>query len=91
MHGGNEVERSNRNQMHNEPCKDIVQHRDVCWCNNLWGSFFSAAMALVCSRCLGEVSGVPGAVPRQRHWHQVHVKLLVDALSAVAVVLSELG
>jgi hypothetical protein len=34
MHGGNELETSNCNSRHNEPCKNMVQQRDICWCNN---------------------------------------------------------
>jgi hypothetical protein len=34
IHGGNELETSNCNYRHNEPCKNIIQHRDICWCNN---------------------------------------------------------
>jgi hypothetical protein len=30
-HGGNELETSNRNQRNKEACKNIIQHRDICW------------------------------------------------------------
>jgi hypothetical protein len=29
IHGGNELETSNCNSRHNEPCKNIIQHRDM--------------------------------------------------------------
>jgi hypothetical protein len=34
IHGGNELEMSNCNLRRNEPFKNIIQHRDMCWCNN---------------------------------------------------------
>jgi hypothetical protein len=33
----------NCNSRHNEPCKNTLPHRDVCWCYSLRGSIFSAA------------------------------------------------
>jgi hypothetical protein len=43
---GNELETSNCNLRHNEPCKNITQHRDMCWCNSLRGSIFGTVMVL---------------------------------------------
>jgi hypothetical protein len=34
IHGGNELETFNCNERHNEPCKNIIQHRGICWCND---------------------------------------------------------
>jgi hypothetical protein len=42
MHEGNELATSNCNERHNEPRINIVQHRDICWCNDSRGSMFSA-------------------------------------------------
>jgi hypothetical protein len=42
MHEGNELETSNCSERHNEPRINIVQHRDICWCNDSRGSMFSA-------------------------------------------------
>jgi hypothetical protein len=33
IHVGNELETSNCNLRHNEPCKNIIEHRYMCWCN----------------------------------------------------------
>jgi hypothetical protein len=46
IHGGNELETSNCNSRHNEPCNNIIQHRGMCWCNNKRGSIFSAPTVL---------------------------------------------
>jgi hypothetical protein len=34
VHGGNELVTTNCNYRHNEPCKNIILHRDIFWCNN---------------------------------------------------------
>jgi hypothetical protein len=34
IHRGNELETSNYTSRHNKPCKNIIQHRDMCWCKN---------------------------------------------------------
>jgi hypothetical protein len=46
IHGGNELETSNCNERHTEPCKNIIQHRDMCWYNIWLGSMFCAATVL---------------------------------------------
>jgi hypothetical protein len=48
IHEGIELETSNCNSRHNEPCKNIIQHRDMCWRNILRGSIFSAATVREC-------------------------------------------
>jgi hypothetical protein len=44
IHGGDELELPNCNKRHHEPCKNIVQHRDICCCNDSSSSILSAAM-----------------------------------------------
>jgi hypothetical protein len=34
IYGGNELETTELQLKHNKPCKNIIQHRDMCWCNN---------------------------------------------------------
>jgi hypothetical protein len=43
INGGNELETSNCKDRHNKLLKNIVQHRDICLCNNVRGSICSAA------------------------------------------------
>jgi hypothetical protein len=43
IHGVNELELPNCIKRRHEPPKNIVQHRDICCCNDTSGSIFSAA------------------------------------------------
>jgi hypothetical protein len=55
-HGGSELKTSNCNKRHNEPCKNIIQHRGMCWCNNKRCLIFNAATLSTVSMAHGQIS-----------------------------------